>query len=187
MTTARLIEALLEGAIESGLCPDLPTAPRPWSLTTGELLPAQYLLLVHDWPRARAALRRAAEGLLALVDAADAAYANGDGDGCGKLRALAAAPAWLQRPSGPDDTDLDVALVWERQVDHGGDWEGLLEALHQAGSTDWQWAIRRCRTLMRFEEEMGIDLAELVGAPTSGHEEPALSKDKTRSTREKLQ
>lgn len=160
MSTARLTEALLEGAIASDLCPAL----RGWSPATGEVLPAQYLLLIRDQPRLRAALRRAAEGLLALLDAADAAYARGDG--CGKFRALAAAPDWLLRPSDPDDTDPDVALIWERQVDHGGDWRGLLEALHQAGSVEWQWAIRRCRELMRIERELDVDLATLFGLPT---------------------
>jgi hypothetical protein len=174
MTTARLIEALLEGAIASGLCPDLTAEPRPWSPATGELLPAQYLLLVRDRPRLRAALRRAAGGLLALLDTADAAYAQGDVSGWGKLRALAAAPDWLLQPSHPDDSDPDVALIWECYVNHGGDWHQLLEALHRAGSVEWQWAIQRCRLLMRFEEEAEIDLGELVGAPASRSSEPRL-------------
>jgi hypothetical protein len=42
------------------------------------------------------------------------------------------------RPCDPDDSDPDVALVWEREVDHGGEWEGSLEALHRAGSVEWQ-------------------------------------------------
>ncbi len=173
MTTAHVLEALLEGAIGSGLCPDL----RGWSPATGEVLPAQYLLLIRDRPRLRARLRGAAEGLLTLLDAADAAYADGNVDGCGKFRALAAAPAWLLRPSEPDDADPDVTLIWERQVDHGGDWHGLLEALHRAGSVQWQGAIRRCRTLMRFEETSEIDLAELVGAPTSALTEPGMPEE----------
>jgi hypothetical protein len=159
-TTARPLETLLDGAIVSGLCPEL----RACAPATGEVLPAQYLLLARDVPRARAVLRRAAEALLVLLDAADAAYAGGDPDGCAKFRALAGAPGWLLRPSSPEDTDLDVALVWECAVDHGGEWYGLLEALHRAGSIKWQWAIRRCRALMRFEKEAGIDLAELIGA-----------------------
>jgi hypothetical protein len=161
MTTARQVEALLQGAIASGLCPE----QRGCIPATGEVLPVQYLLLTREQPRARGLLRRAAQGLLALLDAADTAYANGNADGCGKFRALAEAPDWLLRPSGPDDSDLDVALVWEREVDHGGDWEGLLDALHRAGSVEWQPAIRRCRTLMRFEEHTGLDLAVLVGIP----------------------
>jgi hypothetical protein len=162
MPTARLVEALLEGAIASGLCPEL------WGCVpaTGEVLPAQYLLLTRDQPRARARLRRAARGLLALLDAADQAYDGDNLDGCGKFHALAAAPGWLLRPSDPDDSDPDVALIWEREVDHGGDWEGLLEALHRAGSVEWQWAIRRCRALMRLEEGTGTDLAALIGIPT---------------------
>lgn len=159
MTIARHLEGLLDGAIASGLCPEL----RGCVPATGEVLPAQYLLLTRDAPRARVKLRQAAEDLLVLLDAADAAYADGDVDGCGKFRALAAAPGWLLRPSSPEDTDLDVALVWECTVDHGGAWHGLLEALHRAGSVEWQWAIRRCRALMRFEEETGARLAEVVG------------------------
>lgn len=164
MSTPDLLEALLEGAIASGLCRDL----RGWSPRTAEVLPAQYLLLVRDRPRVRAALRDAAEGLLALLDAADEAYAGTDAGGCARFRALAGAPGWLLRPSEPDDTDPDVALLMERAVNHGGDWHALLEALHQAGSLDWQWAIRRCRALMRFEEETGLDLMALVGIPASG-------------------
>ncbi|HDQ73594.1 MAG TPA: hypothetical protein ENN19_16075 [Chloroflexi bacterium] len=159
MTTANHLETLLEAAITSGLCPTL----RGWSSATGEVLPAQYLLLTRDLPRARARLRCAAEALLALLDVADGAYADGNGDHCAKFRALAAAPDWLLRPSEPDDNDPDVALVWECAVTHSGDWQGFLEALHQAGSVEWQWAIRRCRVLMRFEEEQGGDLAGLIG------------------------
>jgi hypothetical protein len=159
MTTACHLEALLDGAIASGLCPKL----RACVPATGEVLPAQYLLLTRDVPRARAVLRQAAEALLALLDAADAAYAGGDRDGCAKFRALAGAPDWLLRPSSPEDTDLDAALVWECAVDHGGEWHGLLEALHRAGSIKCQWAIRRCRALMRFEKEAGVELAKLLG------------------------
>jgi len=158
MTNANHLEALLEAAITSGLCPEL----RGWSRATGEVLPAQYLLLTRAPPRARARLRRAAEALLALLDVADVAYADGNGDHCAKFRALAAAPDWLLRPSDPDDNDPDVALIWECAVTHGGDWQGFLEALHQAGSVEWQWAIRRCRVLMRFEKETEIDLATLI-------------------------
>ena len=166
MSTSRLVEALLEGAMTSGLCPDLPALPGLCSRTTGEVLPLQYLLLVRDQPRLRTALRTAAESLLTLLEVADQAYAHHEGPrGCGKFRALSAAPAWVQRPSCPDDSDPDVALIWDRQVAYGGDWLALLEALHRAGSREWQWAIRRCRTLMRFERATGIDLVEAVGAP----------------------
>jgi hypothetical protein len=116
MTTARLVEAFLEGAIASGLCPEL----RGWVPATGEVLPARYLLIC-DQPRAQDKLRRAARGLLALLDAADRAYDGDNLDGCGKLHALAKAPDWALHPSNPDDSDPDVALNWEREVDHGGD------------------------------------------------------------------
>ena len=161
MTHPTLIEALLAGAIASGLCREL----QGWTPATGEVLPAQYLLLVRDRPRIRAQLRRAARGLLTLLDIGDQAYAGPDADGCARFRALAAAPEWLLHPSEPDDSDPDVALIWEREVSHGGDWCSLLEALHVAGSREWQWSIRRCRVLMRFERETGIDLAELVRVP----------------------
>lgn len=161
--TARHVEALLQGAIAHGAAREL----RGWSPMTGEVLPAQYLLLVRDRPHLREALRRAAQGLLALLDAADHAYQQPGLHPCRKLRALAAAPAWLLRPSDPDDNDLDVALLLERDVNHGGDWHSLLEALHQAGSLEWQWAIRRCRILMQFERDTELDLAALVGIPAS--------------------
>jgi hypothetical protein len=162
MSTDHHLEALLEGAIAAGVCPEL----RDCVPATGELLPAQYVLLTRDLPQARARLRCAAQALLALLEIADAAYAA-NGDGCGPFRALDAAPEWLLRPSDPDDTDLDVALICECAIDHGGDWHALLEALHRAGSVEWQWAIRRCRALMRFEEETDVDLAELIGVPDS--------------------
>jgi hypothetical protein len=161
--TDRHLEALLDAAIRSGLCPEL----RACVPATGEVLPAQYLLLTRDLPQARARLRRAAEALLLLLDIADGAYADGDPHHWGKFAALAAAPAWLRRPASPDDTDLDIALVWECAVDHDGDWHGLLTALHRAGSTTWQWAIRRCRVLMQFERTYEVDLASVMGVPAS--------------------
>jgi hypothetical protein len=156
------LEALLEGAIRSGLCPEL----RGCSPATGEVLPAQYLLLVRDLPHTRSALRQAALDLLALLDAAQAGYAGDSEDGCGRFRALLAAPGWLLRPAEPDGRDPDVALLLERERGGQG-WPGLLEALHQAGSVEWQPAIRRCRELMRFEMETGVDLAELMGVHAS--------------------
>ena len=162
--TAALIEALLEGAVASGHCREL----RGWSPGTGEVLPAQYLLLTRDRPRVRKALRRATDGLLALLDVADAAYADGNTDGCGKWRAIAAAPDWLLRPSGPDDSDPDIALILEREIVHGGDWHSVLEAFHRAGSVRWQAAIQRCRLLMRFEEQAGLDLAALLDPGRGG-------------------
>jgi len=169
MPIAHQLEALLESAIDSGLCQEL----RGCDPATGEVLPAQYLLLTRARPRTRARLRQAAEALLALLDAADAAYADGNTDRCAKFRALDAAPDWLLRPSDPNDTDPDVALIWECAVDHGGDWYRLLEVLHRAGSVEWQWAIHRCRTLMRFEEETEMNLAALIGisAATLRHED----------------
>lgn len=162
MTEAGLVEALLEGVIAAtGVGRDL----RGWSDTTGAVLPAQYLLLVRDRPELRRALRSAAEGLLELLDAADQAYEQAGADHCGKFDALAAAPDWLLCPCESDDSDPDVALILEREVTHNGDWEGLLEALHRAGSLDWQGAIRRCRELMRFERERELDLAALLGIP----------------------
>ncbi|MBD3306314.1 hypothetical protein GF348_08045 [candidate division KSB3 bacterium] len=173
MTTARQLEILLDSAITSGLCPEL----RGCVPATGEVLPAQYLLLTRDLPRVRAVLRQVAKALLVLLDVADAAYADGDPNGCAKFHALAAAPDWLLRPSDPEDIDLDVALVWECTVDHGGDWHRLLESLHQASSTEWQWAIRRCRAMMRFEKETGKRLAEIIAAPSAIGTEPTVDED----------
>jgi hypothetical protein len=162
MDTAHLVEALLDGAIRSGLCPEL----RGCTPATGEVLPAQYLLLVRDLPGTRSALRQAALGLLALLDAAEAGYACDGEDGCGKFQALLSAPDWLLRPAEPDSRDLDVALLLERERGGQG-WPDLLEALHQAGSVEWQPAIRRCREMMRFEVETGGDLAKLMGVQVS--------------------
>jgi hypothetical protein len=166
MNTAHLLEALLDGAIRSGLCPEL----RGCTPATGEVLPAQYLLLVRDLPHTRSALRQAVLGLSALLDAAEASYTFGNGDGCGKFRALLAAPDWLLRPVEPDNRDLDVALLLERELGGRG-WPGLLEALHQAGSVEWQPAIRRCREMMRFETETRVDLAKLMGIRVSPGED----------------
>ena len=85
-----------------------------------------------------------------------ATWADDDLDGCGKFRALLAAPHWLLRPTEPDDRHPDVALLLERELGSRG-WPGLLEALHQAGSVEWRPAIRRCREMMRFEMETGVD------------------------------
>ena len=163
-STALLVEDLLDGAIAAGFCPEL----RRVTPSTGEILPAQYLLLVgQSASGTRERLRRAARGLLCLLDAADAGdaagNAGGDADGCAKFRALAAAPEWLLRAADPDDIDIDIALLCEREFDHRGNWLSLIEHLHLSGSIEWQWAIQRCRAMMRFERETGLDLANLVG------------------------
>jgi len=159
-SVAPLVESLLDGAIAAGHCPGL----RGAVASTGEVLPAQYLLLARGIPAAqREGLRRAALGLLELLDAADRAAAHADSDDCARFHALAAAPHWLLFPSDPDDTDVDVALICERELDHGGSWHALLAHLHRAGTEEWQWAIQRCRALMRFETQAGRDLADLLG------------------------
>ena len=58
-----------------------------------------------------------------------------------------------------------MALLLERELGQG--WPDLLEALHQAGSVEWQSAIRRCREMMRFETETEVDLAKLMGIRVS--------------------
>lgn len=50
MTIAHQLEALLESAIAAGLCPEL----RGCDPATGEVLPAQYLLLTRARPHTRA-------------------------------------------------------------------------------------------------------------------------------------
>jgi len=181
MDTAHLVETLLAGLIcsdEAGKAyPELDRLRRrvegstqPTSEGVGDPIPLQYALCTLDLPAARGVIRHTAQALLALLIAVDgpaaspqaAAWTDDDLDGCRKFRALLAAPNWLLRPVEPDNRDPDVALLLERELGGRG-WPGLLETLHQAGSVEWQPAIRRCREMMRFEEETGVNLAKLVG------------------------
>jgi hypothetical protein len=125
--------------------------------------PLQWLLLTVDLPLARALLRHTAQALLRLLDVADVAWATDAIDEAGKFRAILNAPPWVLQPAGLDDRDEDVALVLERDADYHGNWYALLEALHQAGSAEWQGAIRRCRAMMRFESATGLDVADVLG------------------------
>ena len=171
MDTAHLVEALLSGLIRSDEAgeayPELDRL-RGWVGEADEPIPLQYALCTLDLPAARGVLRHAAQALLALLDAVAAAWADDDLDR--KFRALLAAPDWLLRPAETDNRDPDVALLLERELGGQG-WPGLLEALHQAGSVEWQTAIRRCREMIRFEAETGVDLAKLMGVHTSPSEE----------------
>jgi hypothetical protein len=65
----------------------------------------------------------------------------------------------------------DIDLLLERDRDHGGDWQALIAALHRAGSATWQWAIRRCRAMQRFEAQEQISLRALL----AGLAEPGAS------------
>ncbi len=199
MDTAHLVEALLAGPVcsdEAGEAyPELDRL-RGWvegsaQLTPGdarEPIPLQYALCTLDLPAARGVIRHAAQALLALLDAVDgstgspqvAARATDTLDGCSKFRALLAAPDWLLRPVEPDTRDFDVALLLERELGGQG-WPGLLGALHRAGSVEWQPAIRRCRELMRFEAETGVDLAQLMGVQVPPGEGGAAMEIKARS------
>jgi hypothetical protein len=166
VNTPYLVEAMLGGVVgcdeAAEAYPELQRL-RDWAGTPGEAAPLQWLLLTLDLPLARGLLRHTALALLHLLDVADTAWATDAIDGCGKFRAICHAPPWLLVPPQPDDRDDDAALVWERDTDFGGNWYALLEALHQAGSVEWQWAIQRCRTMMAFERMTGLDVARLFG------------------------
>ncbi len=168
MNTPCLVEALVGGLVgcddAAEAYPQLEVLRQRSGLgTTHSDVPLQWLLLSVDLPLARGLLRHTAQALLQLLDAADAAWATDAIDEAGKFRAILNAPAWVLQPAGLNDRDEDVALVLERDADFGGDWYALLEALHRAGSAEWQWAIRRCRAMMRFEASTGMDIADVLG------------------------
>lgn len=136
--------------------------------TAPPLLPLQWALCVADLPLARRLLRHAAHSLLDLVDAADAGWRRGRVSACPLWEVLAEAPPWLLRPDPPDDDELDVALLLERDESYRGDWNGLIEELHRAGSKEWQWAIIRCRAMQRFERVHQANLRHLLEPTDEG-------------------
>jgi hypothetical protein len=170
MHTPLLVEALLEGlALHDEACEAYPDLMALRARAQGEngppLLPLQWVLCVADVPLARRLIRHAARSLLGLLDAADAGWRRGQASNCPLWEVLAAAPDWLLRPDPPDDDDPDVALLLERDESFGGDWNGLIEELHRAGSRTWQEAIARCRAMQRFERAHQVNLRD---PPTEG-------------------
>lgn len=172
MHTPLLVEALLSGLV---LCdeaceayPDL-EALRSYAEGGGEPVPLQWALCATDLPLARGLLRHAATALLELLEALDAADRAAQRDGCELWYALCLAPGWMGRPDEPDDRHPDVALLLERDEAYAGDWLALIEALHRAGSAEWQWAIGRCRAMQVLERRLGLNLHELLAPVPDEH------------------
>jgi hypothetical protein len=165
MNTPHLVEALLAGLVYHDEACDCYPELGELRLRSRTGRPLQWILLADDLPRARGVIRHAAIALLDLLDAIDDGWEAARADDCPLWHGLALAPPWLLRPAAPDDATPDIALLLERDEAYGGDWRALVEALHQAGSRQWQWAIRRCRAMERFEAEQGIALRDLVPSP----------------------
>jgi len=167
MHTPLLVEALLEGLVlHDEACQAYPDLAALRARAQGEdgppLLPLQWALCVADVPLARRLVRHAARSLLGLLDAVDAGWRRGRATGCSLWEVLAEAPPWLLRPDPPDDDEPDIALLLERDESYHSDWNGLLEALHGAGSREWQWAIERCRAMQRYERAHQVNLRHLL-------------------------
>lgn len=167
MHTPFLVEALLEGLVlHDEACQAYPDLAALRSRAQGEdgppLLPLQWALCVADLPLVRRLIRHAAHALLDLVDVADAGWQRGRASGCPLWEVLTGAPPWLLRPDPPDDDEPDIALLLERDESHRSDWNGLIEALHRAGSVEWQWAIVRCRAMQRYERIHLVNLRHLL-------------------------
>ncbi|NLX43793.1 MAG: hypothetical protein GXY79_10000 [Chloroflexi bacterium] len=169
MSPSHLVEALLAGLVlDDETCEAHPEMETLRALAetggpgTGML---QWLLCAVDLPAARRVIRRSAWALLDLLERVDEGHAEGERNGCPLWSVLRHAPPWLARPVEPDDRLDDIALLLERDESYHGDWQALIEALHQAGSRSWQWAIRRCRCMQRFEREQGVNLRNLLESP----------------------
>jgi hypothetical protein len=164
MNTPHLLETLLAGLVfndEACACyPELGAWRARVEADGG--IPLQWVVLTDDLPLARGLLWHLVGALLDLLEAAEEGGDRGQADGCALWHTLSLAPPWLLRPDDPDDVLDDIALLLECDEDHGGDWNGLLESLHQAGSLEWQWAIHRCRAMQRFEREQGVNLRALL-------------------------
>ncbi|MHB1296185.1 MAG: hypothetical protein ACYC4R_14465 [Anaerolineae bacterium] len=168
MITAELVEALIAGlASNDDACevyPDL-DALRACAQVRG--VPLQWALCTTNLTCARGVLRHSATALLSLLDALDEAETAGAQDGCPLWHALAEAPPWLLAPNEPDDDEPDIALLMARDEQYGGEWNALIEALHEAGSRTWQWAIARCRAMQAYETRHACNLRDLLRpAPT---------------------
>jgi hypothetical protein len=183
MITPHLVEALLAGLIlNDEACDCYPELGRLRARARGReevqpggsfppgALPWQWALCTCNLPLARGLVRHAARALLDLLDALDAADEAAARDDCYLWHALRLAPPWLTLPLEPDDDEPDIALLLERDEDWGGDWLALIEDLHRAGSETWQWAIRRCRAMRRFEQAYGVNLRDLLAATEAAPE-----------------
>ena len=168
MLTPHLVEALLVGLVFNDeadeVYPELGEL-RQRACSGGASLPLQWALCVADLPLARGLIRHTATALLALLDAIDEGWRAGEQDGCPLWHTLRCAPPWLLLPEEPDDGEPDIALLLERDESYDGDWQQLIEALHLAGSREWQWAIRRCRAMQTYEARHEVKLRELVRWP----------------------
>ena len=165
MLTPHLIEALLAGLLlDDEACEAYPELGelRQRAQLGGAPLPLQWALCVADLPLARGLIRHTAAALLALLDGIDGGWAAGQRDGCPLWHTLQRAPDWLLLPDKPDDNEADIALLLERDESYGGDWQALIEALHRAGSREWQWAIRRCRAMQAYEKGHEANLRDLL-------------------------
>ena len=169
MITPHLVEALLSGLVlHDEACeayPDL-GALRRRARAGGSQAPLQWALCAADLPLARSLLRHVANALLDLLDAVDAGWHEGERDACPLWHTLARAPDWLLLPDEPDDVEPDIALVLERDDAHRGDWQAFIEALHRAGSREWQWAIQRCHAMQRYEKRYERDVRHLLCPPS---------------------
>jgi hypothetical protein len=174
MSTSHLVEALLAGLVlDDEACETHPELESLRALAEtvgtgpggGEPGTLQWLLCAADLPAARRIIRRSAWALLDLLECIDDGHAEGERNGCPLWSALRHAPPWLARPAEPDDRQDDIALLLERDESYHGDWQALIEALHQAGSRPWQWAIRRCRRMQRFERDYAVNLRALLEPP----------------------
>ena len=172
VTVADRVEALLER-----ICEELWEAEDQVRLLTcqsvipelGISVPLQYLLCILDVPEARRALqgalpawRQALDGLAALIDHAEVAWAE-DTRGWASWQTLLTAPFPIRRPSLPDLRDGDVLLVYERDSCFEGSWDMQMEWLHQHGSRENQADIQRIRQLSAFERAHHVNLWELFG------------------------
>ena len=165
MLTADLVECMLRGIVcgdEACACyPDL-SALRARVGDEEQEMPLQWAMISHPESPAIDLIARTALAILDLAQACLEGWQMGQDDGCALWHALDHAPHWLYLPDEPDDNVPEIALLLERDEAHDGDWLGLIEALHQAGSVEWQWAIRACRRMQRFESMTGVDCRSLL-------------------------
>jgi len=166
MDTPNLVEAMLAGLVaQEEACQAYPDLDYLRARATLNDVPLQWVLTIADAPIARKLIHHVAQALLALTEAAELGWQQGEHDGCGLWHALQQAPPWLLRPAEPDDAETDIALLLWRDEECAGDWNALIETLHRAGSQPWQWAIQRCRDLQQFERTSQCPLGALLAPP----------------------